>query len=281
MSRLGRTLSLIVTLMTLPAAGAAQPPGPPPLAAGTGILVGQVIDAATGKGVTSAVVTLAGTRRVMTTPDGQFAFRNLPEGSHSLTAAKSGYIDGAFGMKRPGGTSLPVVLADAERRGGLVIWLWRHGSIAGTIVDETGEPLVGIQVTALRRSVVGGRRRFAPAGGATTDDRGIYGIGRLAPGDYAVAMAISQVSLPAATVKQYKESVMSGPNLNRNSLLQAMVQIGGMPLMRGSLDSRQVGNQVQSLGRGAPTPPPAGGPQLSLTRASSIRRLPPPSRPRW
>ena len=88
MSRLGRTLSLIVTLMTLPAAGAAQPPGPPPLAAGTGILVGQVIDAATGKGVTSAVVTLAGTRRVMTTPDGQFAFRNLPEGSHSLTAAK-------------------------------------------------------------------------------------------------------------------------------------------------------------------------------------------------
>ncbi len=219
------------------------PPGPPPLAQGTGILAGQVIDAATGKGVNNAVVMLAGSRRVMTTADGQFAFRNLPEGSHSLTASKSGYIDGAFGMRRPGGPSLPVVLADAERRGNLVIWLWRHGSIAGTIVDEAGEPLVGIQVTALRRSVVGGRRRFVPGGTGTTDDRGMYRIGRLVPGDYAVAMATSQVSVPAATVKQYEESAMSGPDLSRNSLLQAMFQIGGMPLMSGSLESRQVGDR--------------------------------------
>jgi hypothetical protein len=38
------------------------------------------------------------------------------------------------------------------------------------MVDEAGEPLIGIQITALRRSVGAGRRRFATPGGATTDD---------------------------------------------------------------------------------------------------------------
>ena len=103
MSRLGRTLGSIVSLLALPVATAAQPVPPPTLAPGTGIIVGQVVDAATGKGVSSAVVTLAGSRRVMSTTDGRFAFRNLPAGSHALTAAKSGYIDGSFGMRRPGG----------------------------------------------------------------------------------------------------------------------------------------------------------------------------------
>jgi Carboxypeptidase regulatory-like domain len=263
MSRLGRTLGPIVATLTFPALAAAQlPPAPPTLAPGTAIIVGQVLDAATGRGVSSAVVSLAGARRVMTTSDGRFAFRNLPEGSHSLTAAKSGYIDGAYGMRRPGGPVLPVVLTDGERRANLVIWLWRHAAITGTIVDEAGEPLTGIQVTALRRSMVGGRRRFVQAGNGTTDDRGMYRISRLAPGDYAVAMTASQVSVPVSVVRQYEESMMAGGDLNRNTLLQAMVQIGSMPSMMGSTESRQIGDEVQSLGRGAPTPPPADGSRL-------------------
>ena len=262
MSRQWRSLGPVVFLALASPALAQLPPGPPPLAPGTAIIVGQVIDAATGRGVSSAVVTLAGSRRVMTTTDGRFAFRNLPQGSHSLGASKAGYIDGSYGMRRPGGPSLPIVLADAERRGNLVIWLWRHGAIAGTIVDEAGEPLTGIQVTALRRSIQGGRRRFVPGGTGTTDDRGMYRIARLAPGDYAVAMTTSQVSIPVSVAKQYEESMMSGGDLSRNTLLQAMGQIGGIPTMMGGTDSRQVGDEMQSLGRGAPTPPPADGPRL-------------------
>ncbi len=227
MSRLGRTLGLIVTLLTLPAAAAAQlPPGPPPLATGTGIIVGQVVDAATGKGVSSAVVTLAGSRRVMTTTDGRFAFRALPEGSHNLTAAKSGYIDGAFGMRRPGGPSLPIVLADAERRANLVIWLWRHGAITGHHRRRSGRTAHRYSGDGPAAIDSGGRRRFLPGGTGTTDDRGIYRIARLAPGDYAVAMATSQVSLPAATVKQFEETMLAGGDFNRNQVFQAMMQVG-------------------------------------------------------
>jgi Carboxypeptidase regulatory-like domain len=257
MSRLGRTFGSTLASLAMTATAAAQlPPGPLPLATGTGIVVGQVVDAATGRGVSSAVVTLAGSRRVMTTTSGQFAFRSLPEGSHSLTAAKSGYIDGAYGMRRPGGPTLPLVLKDGERRGSLVIWLWKQGAITGTLVDEAGEPLIGVQITAVRRTTVGGRRRFVPGGTGTTDDRGVYRIGRLAPGDYAVGMATSQVSVPASAVRQYEESMMSGlpgQDPGRTALLQAMVQIGGMPMMTGSPDARQIGDHVQSIGRGAPT----------------------------
>ena len=252
MSRLGRTLGFLVTILTLPAAAAAQfPPAPPPLARGTAVIVGQVVDAATGKGVSSAIVSIGGTRRAMSTSDGRFAFRALPSGSHSLSAAKSGYIGGAYGMRRPDGPNLPVVLADGERRADIVILMWRNSSITGSIVDEAGEPVVGIQVAALRRTTVGGRRRFAQSGVGTTDDRGVYRLSRLAPGDYAVGMIASQVSVPAATARQFEETAMSGGDLNRNPVFQAMMQVGATPLMSGT-ESRQVGDQVQTIGRGAP-----------------------------
>ena len=210
----------------------------------------------------------------MTTSDGRFAFRALPSGSHSLSAAKSGYIGGAYGMRRPDGATLPVVLADGERRGDIVIWMWRQGSISGSIVDEAGEPVVGVQVTALRRTTLGGRRRFAQSGVGTTDDRGVYRLSRLAPGDYAVGMIASQVSVPAATVRQFEETAMSGGDLNRNAVFQAMMQVGAPPLMSGT-ESRQVGDQVQTIGRGAPVPPPIDGakhyayPSLYYPAASS------------
>ena len=117
-------------------------------------------------------------------------------------------------------------------------------------------------MTALRRSIVGGRRRFVPGGIGTTDDRGMYRIGRLAPGDYAVAMTTSQVSVPVSVARQYKESMLAGGDLSRNQVFQAMMQIGAMPSMMGSTESRQIGDEVQSMGRGAPTPPPADGPRL-------------------
>ena len=156
MSRLSRTLGILVTILILPAAAAAQfPPAPPPLARGTAVIVGQVVDAATGKGVSNAIVSLGGTRRAMSTSDGRFAFRALPSGSHSLSAVRSGYIGGAYGMRRPDGPTLPVVLADGERRADIVILMWRHSSITGSIVDEAGEPVVG------SRSLPCGERQLA------------------------------------------------------------------------------------------------------------------------
>ena len=49
----------------------------------------------------------------MTDADGRFVFRALAAGAYSLTAIKPGYLDGAFGRRRPGGTGQSL---DARRR---------------------------------------------------------------------------------------------------------------------------------------------------------------------
>ena len=74
-------------------------------------------------------------------------------------------------------------------------------------------------------------------------------------------MIASQVSVPAATVRQFEETAMSGGDLNRNAVFQALMQVGATPLMSGT-ESRQVGDQVQTIGRGAPVPPPIDGAKL-------------------
>jgi Carboxypeptidase regulatory-like domain len=267
--RVGRAITGFAAALVLALSNsvhAQPPPGPPPLAPGTGLIVGQVIDAATGNGVGGALVTLAGSRRVLTTPSGQFAFTQLPAGSHTLTAAKSGYIDGGFGMRRAGGPTLPVKLGDGEHRGDAIIRMWKHAAISGAVADEAGEPLVGIQVTALRRTNAGGRRRYTPGVVGTTDDRGIYRLARLVPGEYIVGIQSSQVSVPSATVRQYEESIGASiggsMDMTRNNLMQNLMQIGATSLLSGGPDTRQVGDQVQSLSRNAPTPPPATGTRL-------------------
>jgi uncharacterized protein (DUF2141 family) len=259
----GRCLVTVATLL-LPVVGGAQiPPQPPPLGPGTGLIVGQVIDATSGKGLGGAVVALAGARRVMTTTDGRFVLRNVPQGSHNLTATKSGYIDGAFGTRRPGGPTMDLTMAEGERRGDIVIRLWRHGTISGTVTDEMGEPLIGIQVASVRRTDAAGRRRFIPGLVGTTDDRGMYRLTRLTPGDYVVAIVSAQVTLPAAAAQQFQEGMMtSGPDLSRNTILQVMAQSGAMPAIAGGPDSREVGDNVQTMSRNAPTPPPIGGTRL-------------------
>jgi uncharacterized protein (DUF2141 family) len=262
--RSARTAVAIAGLLGVVAAAPtrAQLPPPPTLAPGTGLIVGQVVDAATGKGVTGALVTLANARRALTTNDGRFVFFDLPEGRHGLTAAKSGYIDGAFGMRRPGGASLPIVLSDGERRSDIVIRMWRHASISGVVVDEAGEPLTNITVTAFRRMTAAGRRRFAPSGTSTTDDRGMYRLSRLTPGDYVVAMVAVQVSVPASSQRQMEEAMFSGNIEASRALMSSMSQLGGFGGVVSGPTSRQVGDQVQTLSMNAPTPPPVDGTRI-------------------
>ena len=133
---------------------------------------------------------------ILTGTDGYFVFRDLPTGAFTIAAAKPGYADGASGRRRPGGPSQAVTLEAGERVGDVVVRLWKHGSLAGSVVDEIGEPVVGMTVRAYRRSAAGGSRRFVPSGAAMTDDRGIYRIRGLVPGEYIVCACARQSTMP-------------------------------------------------------------------------------------
>jgi hypothetical protein len=111
---------------------------PPAPLVTTSLIVGRVIDPESGKGVSSAVVTLNGgparapmpaqpgmpmaaptppppPPQILTDNEGRFAFMNLTRGNYTLTATKSGYTAGAYGRLRPGGPTRPLQLDDGEK----------------------------------------------------------------------------------------------------------------------------------------------------------------------
>jgi hypothetical protein len=195
------------------AGGAPMVGGKPdaPMAIGTGLIFGQAVEADSNRPVPGALVTLmlpgATPIRVLSDGQGRFAFRDLPQGRFTVSVMKAGWADGAYGRTRPNGPSQPIPLKEGERVSGIALPMWRFAAIQGSVLDQTGEPIVNAPVRILRRSLVGGQWRLVPAQMDMTDDRGIYRVGYLEPGDYIVAVPMQQngvmpmelpVDLPAA-----------------------------------------------------------------------------------
>jgi hypothetical protein len=237
---------------------ALQFPGPPQADSRSGLIVGQVIDGVSNRPVAGAVVSMSGAPgpagrpfAVLTGADGRFVFRDMARGSYNVTATKAGFGAGAYGRRRPSGPAVPLAMADGERRDDIVLRLWKLAAISGTIIDESGERQVGVQVRAYRRAVVGGRRRFVPAGAGATDDRGVYRIGTLLPGDYIVGTASRQTSVPLSLTRDAEPS-SQGAQLSAE--------------MRGAGGALIVRDGAYVLGRGSATPPPPEGGRLAVYR---------------
>lgn len=228
------------------------------------MIVGQVIDAGSGRPLAGAVVGIMGsgggrssadTTPVLSTSDGRFFFRDLPFGTFTITATKMGYVDGASGRRRPLGPSQSITLADGERVGDIVVRMWKCAAITGTVTDETGEPVVGVGVRAFRREFAGGRPRYVagPGGigaGGLTDDRGMYRFGAVVPGDYIVATVGRPVSMSVSMAQE-----LQGRGFGNG--------VGFFPVaLPGSATATQVGNVVYDLGRGTAIPSPSRGGRL-------------------
>ena len=159
---------------------------------GTGVISGVVTTAGTGTPVRRARVTLSGTelrggRSTLTNDEGVFAFSALPAGRFTLTASKAGYVDIPYGAKRPGRPGTPIQLADAQKMERADIGLPRGGVITGIVLDEHGEPAPGTQVRVMRYLMRTGERQLQTACQDQSDDRGIYRIYGLQPGEYLVS----------------------------------------------------------------------------------------------
>jgi hypothetical protein len=196
-------------------AGSGAAPGGLPMKVGTGVIFGQVTEADSNRPVPGAVVSLllpgAQALRVMADSQGRFGFRQLPPGAFTVSATRPGWVDGAFGRTRPGGPSLPVQLAEGDRAPNVVVPMWRYATIAGTVIDETGDPVVGATVRVLKRSLLGGRTSLKEVQQETTDDRGMYRVSQLEPGDYVVAVPLVQPTseIPFAAVQAGRDVVVT------------------------------------------------------------------------
>ena len=144
-----------------------------------------------------ALVLIAGTdvgviRVTSTDATGHFAFAGLPPGRFLLGAGKPAYLAALYGAGRPGRPGTTVTLAAGQKISDVSLDLTRGAVIAGHVVDEHGQPVIGARVRVLPRRDVGDEITLgADAGdpaGATTDDRGAYRVFDLLPGDYVVAL---------------------------------------------------------------------------------------------
>ena len=169
--------------------------GQPELApAGTASLAGVVLD--TDKNpVRRALVSIAGdmhVERAMTTDDGgRFSFTGLPAGRFTVTAEKGGYPSMSYGAKAANRAGAGILLSEAQAMQGVVLTLAKGAVITGTVFDDHGRIMPDVPVMAwlVHTSLTGARTIVSGSEVQTTDDRGVYRIHGLAPGEYTIGTA--------------------------------------------------------------------------------------------
>jgi hypothetical protein len=224
---------------------------------------GTVKDGATGQPLAGTIVSLripstttpapqlASVQRQVTDAAGRFVFRGLAAASgYSLTTSRPGYGDGAFGQTMMLGPSGVITLADAAWFQRADILMWKPGAIAGRVVDETGEPLVGIYVRALLRARVGGQPQILSGPVARTDDRGEYRIPGLGPGQYLIHVPSVQTTVTSDAPAGVLGTPMPPPRFDF---------LGIAPVSRTDAVLPPVGNSRLVIGNYATPPPAADG----------------------
>ena len=182
------------------------------LPVGKGNISGVVAVAGTGQPARRARVNLSSTemgrgRSTITDDSGRFAFAQLPEGRYTMSASKQGYIAGSYGQRIPGRAGTPIQLADGQQMR-IQLQIWRGSVITGVVLDETGEAIPNTPVRAFRYVFQGGQRVLQQSGNAQTDDRGVYRLFGLQPGEYLVsATPRGAILQPGAAVEEVRVAV--------------------------------------------------------------------------
>jgi hypothetical protein len=185
----------------------AQLRGPRVIPVGTASLTGVVTEIGSGRPIPGALVRVSGdtpilrdprhpaqgtppslSRVVLNDAEGRYTLRHLPAGPFFVVATRADFLPARYGQLVPDGPARPVRLrADETMRADLA--LVRAGVITGTVVDADGYPASRVRVAAsilippdLGRGVLEHAR-------TETDDRGVYRLFGLPPGDYTVTAA--------------------------------------------------------------------------------------------
>ena len=119
--------------------------------------------------------------------DGRFIFSKARPGHFYLAGESEGYLRNMLVQNGEGGSEFD--LHAGESRSFRIV-LWPESTISGQLVDESGKPMAGIDVSAIRDGSSLGRHFIAHYqywGGpseAVTDKNGEFRIGELKPGRY-------------------------------------------------------------------------------------------------
>ena len=181
--------------------------------AGTAVISGVVVDA-DNKPMRQVAVRIEGdpraSRTVMTDDAGRFAFTRVPAGEFFLRAKKPAYPEVSYGAKRPGRAGVRLQIKDGARIDNIVLKMERGAVLTGTVVNDRGQPVPDVSVTAYRvyTGLDGTFSTSSVSFGSTfpkTDDRGVYRFYGLPAGEYIVGTSPFFGSVSSARVPTDEE----------------------------------------------------------------------------
>jgi Carboxypeptidase regulatory-like domain len=149
---------------------------------------GKVVDARSGQALARCVVEITPTDQrspalsFETGDDGRFDFGGVPLGKYELSAAKRGYLTQSYQQHEDFWTAIAVGPERISQ--GLLFNLMPQAIFYGTVNDEAGEPIRRAQVHLYEDRESDGIRSTQQRQTVLTDDRGMYEIANVPPGNY-------------------------------------------------------------------------------------------------
>ena len=197
-----RTAALVAAFLTAP--GAAFQANPEQKSS----LEGRAVNAVSGDGVRRVSLTLLpvhgkGKEATATSDDnGRFTFRNVDPGAYQLSGERPGFSKQHHGARLNPNSGSVLALAAGQAMTGLVFKLAPDAIVSGSVLDQEGEPMPTLIVSALKYGYTAGKRQWTPVGAAQTNDRGEFRVAGLRPGRYAVIATDMNIGIGIAGVSK-------------------------------------------------------------------------------
>jgi hypothetical protein len=118
---------------------------------------------------------------------GRFELMGIDAGRYRLTVSRVGFVTQEYGQKTTDDPGAVLSLRSGQELKDLLFRLIPSGVIAGRILDEDGEPLPSVNVTASREVYSEGKRTLSMGATVETNDLGEYRLFGLSPGRYFVS----------------------------------------------------------------------------------------------
>lgn len=211
------TSSLLLLVLLYAFGASAQTPGK----ASTASISGRVtIDGKGAPGITVAATTSSSpldnrtVAKTTTDDDGKYQLTGLAAGQFRIMPLAKAFVAGTSGSYGPPGQSITV--GEGETITKIDFSLVRGGVITGRITDTDGRPVIGERVSVVARDAPDTNRAMTMLEGSRnkTDDRGVYRIYGLSPGNYKVSIGQAAGSGGVAIMgmggSQYRQTFYPG-----------------------------------------------------------------------
>jgi hypothetical protein len=126
--------------------------------------------------------------------EGKYTFANVDPGDYQLTATRDGFADLHLG-NRSARKAEPILLGAKDTKTDFNLKLIPYGAIAGVVVDEDGDPIRNLPISAMKWQYTSSGRELREVRKATSNDHGEYRIFDLPAGKYYVKINPDRLGL--------------------------------------------------------------------------------------